>query len=189
VRDKPVDLWFGYTQQSFWQAANRETSSFFRASNYQPELMAIVPVDWKLLGMRARFVNFGISHESNGQISTVSRSWNRAYVQLGLERDNFALLARTWKRIHTSSKDDNPDIIDYMGKGDLEGVYRWNGHELSLLTRYNFDTGHGAARLGWTFPLASNLKGYVQLFSGYGQSLIDYNNYQRSAGLGVLIAY
>ncbi|MGV3653108.1 MAG: phospholipase A, partial [Noviherbaspirillum sp.] len=47
----------------------------------------------------------------------------------------------------------------------------------------------GAAQLSWAFPLASRLMGYVQVFSGYGQSLIDYNYYQRSIGLGVMVAY
>jgi phospholipase A1 len=188
--NKPVDLWFGYTQHSFWQASNRQASSPFRETNYQPELMAVVPVNFELLGLRARFVNFGLVHQSNGQASTLSRSWNRLYAQVGLQRGDFILLARIWKRINESTReDDNPDIINYMGRGDLEGTYRWNGHEFSLLTRYNFHTEKGAAQLSWAFPIASNLKGYVQFFSGYGQSLIDYNYSQRTVGLGILVSY
>ena len=190
VMDKPLDLWFGYTQQSFWQASNQEASSPFRETNYQPEVMAVFPVDFKLLGLRARFVNFGFVHQSNGQTSTLSRSWNRWYAQAGLERGNFTLLARIWKRVKESREDDdNPDIMDYMGHGDLVGSYRYNGHIFSLLTRYNFHTDKGAAQIGWAFPLASNLKGYLQFFSGYGHSLIDYNYSQQSIGMGVLVAY
>jgi phospholipase A1 len=44
-------------------------------------------------------------------------------------------------------------------------------------------------QLGWAFPLQSNLKGYLRLFSGYGYSLIDYNTYQRVVGLGVQINF
>jgi len=84
--DKPVDLWFGYTQNSFWQAVNHEASSPFHETNYQPELMAVTPLHFSVLGMNARFLNLGLVHQSNGQASTLSRSWNRVYAQVGLER-------------------------------------------------------------------------------------------------------
>jgi len=187
---KPVDLWFGYTQNSFWQAINREASSPFRESNYQPELMAVFPLKFNLLGLHARFINLGLVHQSNGQASTLSRSWNRVYAQLGMEKDDVTLVGRWWRRLKESaSEDDNPDIVDYMGRGDLSVTYRWRGQEFSLLTRYNFQTHKGAAQLGWTFPIAGQLKGYVQLFSGYGQSLIDYNHSQKVLGLGILVSY
>lgn len=184
------DLWVGYTQESFWQAGNHRASSPFRESNYQPEVMLVTPVDFRFLGMRARFVNLGFSHQSNGQSSTLSRSWNRLYAQAGLEKGKFTLLARAWKRVDEEPlEDDNPDINDYMGYGDIVGTYRSNGHELSLLVRRNFRTDRGAIQAGWAFPLASHLKGYVQLFSGYGQSLIDYNYHQNTIGFGFLVSY
>jgi phospholipase A1 len=188
--DAPVDLWFGYTQRSFWQAANHRASSPFRETDYQPELMAVIPVDVRLPGLRMRFVNLGLLHQSNGQGSTLSRSWNRAYVQAGFERGDFTLLARAWKRFDEAREtDDNPDIVDYMGRGDLVASYRWRGQEFSLMARHNFHTGKGATQLGWHFPLAKRLNGYVQLFSGYGYTLIDYNVYQRVLGVGLSITY
>lgn len=186
----PADLWFGYTQQSFWQAGNREASSPFRETNYQPEVMAVIPLKVRLPGAQLRFVNFGVAHQSNGQSSTLSRSWNRFYVQAGLESGGFTLVGRVWQRWNEDpATDDNPDIIDYLGRGDLVGTYRWRGHEFSLLTRYNFSTDKGAAQLGWAFPIAEHLKGYVQLFSGYGHSLIDYNHSQNVLGVGLLVSY
>lgn len=186
----PVDVWFGYTQRSFWQAGNQEASSPFRETNYQPELMAVVPTNLNLLGLRLRFLNLGLEHQSNGQGSLLSRSWNRAYLQAGLEKDDFELLVRAWKRFkEDADEDNNPRITDYLGHGDIVGTYRWNGHELSLLMRHNFNTDKGAAQLGWAFPLSERLKGYVQFFSGYGYSLIDYNVSQRILGLGVKVSY
>ena len=185
--DKPVDVWFGYTQNSFWQAGNREASSPFRETNYQPELMVVTPLNFNVLGMRASMLNLGVVHQSNGQASTLSRSWNRYYAQVGLERAGFTVLGRVWKRINEAADDDNnPDIVDYMGHGDLNITYRSNGHDYRALLRRNFSTNRGAVQLSWAFPLAGHFKGYVQYFSGYGQSLIDYNYYQNVAGVGVL---
>lgn len=184
------DLWFGYTQRSFWQAYNSRASSPFRDTNYQPELMYVVPVEAAFLGMRARFLNFGLVHQSNGQAATLSRSWNRLYAQAGLERGRFNVLARVWYRLPESRvQDDNRDITDYMGHGDVVMNYRWGDHDFSALLRRNFRTDRGAVELGWAFPLHEKLKGYVQFFSGYGQSLIDYNSYQQSVGLGLLIDF
>jgi phospholipase A1 len=190
ISARHADLWFGYTQQSYWQAYNRSASRPFRETNYQPELMVVAPVDFRFLGMHARFVNLGLAHQSNGQTLNLSRSWNRLYLQTGLEKGNFTVAARLWKRVGDKGRDDdNPDITDYMGHGDIAGTYRWKGHEFSLLARHNFRTDRGATQIAWAFPLAPRLRGYMQLFAGYGQSLIDYNYFQRTIGLGVLIAY
>jgi phospholipase A1 len=189
ISRRHADLWFGYTQKSNWQAYNHKASSPFRDTNYQPELMAVVPVDFRLAGMRARFVNVGLVHESNGQAMSLSRSWNRLYAQLGMESGNLTLSARIWKRINTEgANDDNPDILDYMGHGDVDGTYRWKGHEFSVRARRNFRTGKGALQVAWAFPLTTHLKGYVQAFSGYGQSLIDYNYSQATIGAGILVS-
>jgi phospholipase A1 len=185
--DKPVDLWFGYTQNSFWQAGNHEASSPFRETNYQPELMAVTPLHFSVLGMNARFLNLGLVHQSNGQTSTLSRSWNRVYAQVGLERAGWTVLGRVWKRINeAAANDDNRDIVDYLGRGDVIVTYRSNGNDYSALLRRNFSTDRGAVQLSWAFPLAGHLKGYAHVFSGYGQSLIDYNYYQNTVGVGLL---
>ncbi len=190
VAGTPMDVWFGYTQHSFWQVTNRDASSPFRETNYQPELMVVYPLNQEILGMRLRFLNAGLVHQSNGQGGTLSRSWNRVYLQAGLEGENFTLLPRIWHRIsEDADEDDNPDITHYLGHGDLMATYYRDGHEMSVLARYNFGSGKGSARLGWAFPLTSKLKGYMQYFSGYGYSLIDYNDYQRVFGLGLQVSY
>jgi phospholipase A1 len=185
--DQPLDLWFGYTQDSFWQAGNHAASSPFRETNYQPEIMAVTPLHFSVLGMNVRYLNLGLVHQSNGQSSTLSRSWNRVYAQLGLERDGFTVVGRVWKRINEAAQDDdNPDIVDYLGRGDLTLTYRRDGNDYSTLVRRNFSTGRGAVQLSWAWPLRGHLKGYTQVFSGYGQSLIDYNYYQNVVGVGLL---
>ena len=187
---KPLDLWFGYTQNSFWQAANSKASSPFRETNYQPELMAIAPLNFDLGGVKFTHAGLGFNHQSNGQSGTLSRSWNRVYAQLGIEKDGFSATARVWKRLHESAdEDDNPDLVDYMGRGDLALAYRRDGHIYSSTLRYNTHTDRGSIQASWAFPLAGNVKGYAQAFAGYGQSLIDYNYFQRSIGVGVLATF
>jgi phospholipase A1 len=183
-----VDLWFGYTITSFWQAYNGTISSPFRETNYEPEAMLVFRTNYSLGDFRGRFINLGMVHQSNGRSETQSRSWNRVYAQFGFERDNLALLVRPWVRIpESSASDDNPDIEDYLGHGDVLAVYRKGRNAYSLLLRNNLKTtdNRGALKLNWSFPLYGRLKGYLQYFNGYGESLIDYNHRQQSFGLGI----
>ncbi len=183
-----LDLWFGYTITSFWQAYNDTISSPFRETNYEPEAMLVYRTDYSIGGFRGRFINLGFAHQSNGRGEGLSRSWNRIYAQFGFERDNLALLIRPWYRIPESDdEDDNPDIEDYLGRGDLQLVYRRGRDTYSLVLRNNFDRtdNRGSLKLNWSFPLYGRLKGYVQYFNGYGESLIDYNHSQQSLGIGV----
>ena len=185
-----TDFWFGYTQQSHWQVYNKKDSRPFRETNYEPEAMLVVPVNRNVLGLRLRFVNLGLDHQSNGRAGALSRGWNRLYQQVGLERGGFALFVRAWQRVREpGSHDDNPDIGRFMGYGDIVAVYQLRNHSFAALVRNNLrrSENHGALELDWSFRLVSNLKGYVQFFSGYGESMIDYNHRQSAIGLGVLI--
>lgn len=183
-----VDLWFGYTATSFWQAYNRSISSPFRETNYEPEAMLVFRTNYALGGWRGRLINLGFAHQSNGRGAALSRSWNRVYAQFGFERGNLSLLVRPWYRIpESAATDDNPDIQKYMGHGDLQLVYRKGENAYSLLLRNNLRSpgNRGALKLDWSFPLYGRLKGYLQYFNGYGESLIDYNFRQQSLGVGV----
>jgi phospholipase A1/A2 len=178
-------LWFAYTQQSFWQLYTPRLSRPFRETNYEPEAILTFATGnqengWKLL-------NLGLVHQSNGRSLPQSRSWNRVYAQGGWEWDRLSVLARAWYRIPESeSKDDNPDIQDYLGHGDV--MLRWqfdNDKAVSLLLRHSLHTGRGFAQLDWTSrKLVGAARIYVQGTSGYGESLIDYNFRQNTIGIG-----
>ena len=186
-----MDLWATYTQLSLWQFYNTEFSSPFRETNYEPEILLNYRTDTDILGlMRNRFIQVGLNHQSNGRGEPLSRSWNRIVANFGFERDVFNLVLKTWARIPESEdKDDNRDITSYLGYGEIWAGYIWKKWHLGLMFRNNFrfDENRSALQLEASFPLIEHLNGYVQYFTGYGESLIDYNHYTNRIGLGVVV--
>jgi phospholipase A1 len=187
----PSDIWVGYTQQSYWQVFNSELSRPFRETDFEPEVMWVVPTDYSVLGLRGRLLSFGLAHQSNGRAEPLSRSWNRVYAMIGLEREGFVLQAKVWRRLNESGDDDdNPDIVDYVGRAEFLGFYQWSGGSsttLRLRTTFKRDPGWGSAQFDWRFAFTRQLQGYFQVFSGYGESLIDYNFRKTSVGLGISV--
>jgi phospholipase A1 len=130
----------------------------------------------------------GINHQSNGRGDPLSRSWNRVIFTVGLDRENWALVLRPWWRVPDGNDDDNPDIEDYIGRGDAMLTYSKGGHEFTVLARHSLRTGdksHGAVQLDWGFPIHRSFRGHIQAFHGYGESLIDYNHKATYIGLGI----
>ena len=185
-------IYLAYTQTSFWQTAS--PSSPFRESNYEPELFAMIP--YKTTSPLKAY-RVGIVHQSNGQGGELSRSWNRIYLQGYFQYFGAFISPRVWYRIPESEKtspddtsgDDNPDIYKYLGYGDLSISYPYKKHLFSLTLRNNFSSpNRGSVQFDWTFPILNNgVFGYLQLFSGYGESLIDYNKRNDKIGLGFAI--
>jgi phospholipase A1 len=100
---------------------------------------------------------------------------------------------RPWWRIPESeSDDDNPDIADHVGRAEVVVSRYWGGdHALTLQLRHSLRGGQrsrGSGQLEWVFPMSGTLHGVLQWWSGYGESLIDYNFRQNKLGLGVTIA-
>ena len=181
------DLWLAYSQLSFWQMYNSDSSSPFRESNYEPEAYVAWALDRKVLGMTGRMFRVGFVHQSNGRGEPLSRNWNRVYAAVALERDNFALQLKPWYRL--PDDDDNPDIADYLGYGELDLYYTQGNHLFHVLWRNNLDIegNRGAIQLDWGFPIYKGLKGYVQYFNGYGESLLDYNVSNNRIGFGFML--
>ena len=191
------NLYAAYTNRSWWQTYNAERSRPFRETNHEPELFLLYDTDWKVLGMRATSLIAGVSHQSNGQGGALSRSWNRVYLSLILEKGNSVFSLKPWYRIPEQEKsapddprgDDNPDIHKYMGSAEAGFLYRKKRHSLTMMLRNNLRSDNrGAIELGWSYPLTGNMKGHLQVFDGYGESLIDYDHKTTTVGLGILLA-
>ena len=186
-----ADLWFGYTQKSDWQIYNQGSRSApFRNTDYEPEIFITQPVKSKLpFGGRLRMLGLGFSHQSNGQSRPESRSWNRVYAMAGMEWGRLTVIPRVWTRVFEKKNEDNdnPDITDYLGHGDLKLQYRLNDRQnLSATLRYSPRRGRGAVEAAYTFPIKGKLQGVVRGFHGYGESLIDYNHKQNGIGFGLM---
>ncbi|HBT97074.1 MAG TPA: phospholipase [Desulfobulbaceae bacterium] len=188
--DLPLDIYAGYTMRSFWQVYNTEHSSPFRETDHEPEAWLQLRPGWRLWGWTNSLNTIGINHQSNGQSDSLSRSWNRIFAGIVLEKGNFSLIPRAWFRLQEDrADDDNPDISDYLGHGELTLAWRHYNNTFTAMLRNNLDSGfsRGAWQLGWSFPLLSfpYFRGYIQYFGGYGESLIDYDRYVSRIGIGM----
>jgi len=187
--DGRADLWVAYTQVSFWQAFNSAESAPFRENNYEPEVGMSVHTDFPVLGLQHKLLAFGLAHQSNGRGDALSRSWNRAWVVFGMERENFALVLKPWYRLPENPQDDdNPDIEEYMGRMQVRAGYKYGDQVFSLLLHNNLRSGDNRSgyELSWSFPYSKRIKGLVQFFNGYGESLIDADLRTQRIGIGVL---
>ncbi|MGB3223069.1 MAG: phospholipase A [Desulforhopalus sp.] len=186
-----ADVYAAYTNRSFWQVYN-DNSAPFRETNHEPEGWVQFNPQWELWGFKNTANMFGIVHQSNGRGGTLSRSWNRIYANFIVERGNLALSFKPWYRIQEDEDDDdNRDITDYLGHAEIRAAYKYKEHVFSIMSRNNVESGfeNGAVELSWSFPLFGYpyLKGYVQYFTGYGESLIDYDNYVNRIGVGFAV--
>ena len=180
-------LWFAYSQQSSWQLFTGRISRPFRTTDHEPEVIYVYPNDIGLPGnWRWRMTGVGLVHQSNGQSLPLSRSWNRVYAMVAIEQGNrWQLQAKLWRRVRESNEnDDNPGIASHIGRAEFKALWNVNSdHALALTVRHSLtETARGSYRLEWLrtlgdyrFGLKSNLRLHTQVFSGYGDSLIDFN--------------
>ncbi|MDB5867826.1 MAG: phospholipase [Polaromonas sp.] len=192
-------LWFGYTQQSYWQLFTSKLSRPFRSTDHEPELIYIYPHQIALPGgWDYRLSGVGLVHQSNGQSDPLSRSWNRIYLMGAAEKvlgpeSSLRLQARLWNRVQESSgTDNNPGIENYIGRAELNGAWQINkANTLGVTLRHSMNREtRGSTRIDWmraptASPNYTGLRYHVQLFSGYGDSLLDYDKRRNVLSVGL----
>jgi phospholipase A1/A2 len=190
-----ADVWLGYTQRSIWQLWDTEDSSPFRSTDYQPEVIYVAPIpeSWGRLpgGWRWRMAQLGVAHQSNGQGKPLSRSWNRIWTGVGFDGGEIGLILRYNQRL-PESDDDNPDLVRHIGATELVVAWLPGRATASVTFRTPFDSiSRGSLQAEWSYPVdydkPAGLRVYVQLFSGYGETLLDYNHRQTSIGAGLTL--
>lgn len=183
------DLWLAYTQSSRWQVYNEAQSRPFRETNYEPEILFILPTKYNLFGLRGVYSGIGLTHQSNGRSNPLSRSWNRVIFHVGLETNGWSVILKPWIRISEDFEDDNnPNIQNYVGRAELLVAHKYKMHQISFKGRHSLNGGannRGSVQFDYAVQLYNNLKIYTQFSHGYGESLIDYNHKQTTIGIGL----
>ena len=189
--------YLAYSHKAFWQIYTE--SSPFRETNYNPEAFVVFPIFDKTSMFQVRSFKAGIAHESNGQPEShnpiytyhyqdpdnQSRSINYVYGEATLQHDTLVTAIRVRARLpEKKENDDNPDYMDYFGLGEVKFNYFARKHMFSLMLRGSLITNKGALELTHSYPLINDAYLYTKIFSGYGESLIDYNNYITKFSIG-----
>lgn len=175
-----------YTQRSFWQIY--VPSAFFRESNYNPEVFTRIPIkiDYQENGIKA--IQLGFAHMSNGRGGEEERSWNYLYTDLYFQIKPIFLDLKFWYRIK-DVQDYNPELIDYLGHGQVRIFVPYKKHIFEAKFRYSSKASL-TTEINYSYPvyLRDDLFFYVKGFSGYGESLIDYNQKIQKVGFGFSIS-
>lgn len=185
----PLDsyLFLTYTQTAFWTIY--AASSPFEEINFNPGISLGKPVynsKDRLIGMA--FLT--AQHESNGRDSIYSRSWNKISLSFHATLDD---------RIHMSIecwypfryKEDNPDLMEYMGPGELNLTYDLRPDKLSLEVmvrkglNWEWKGAAGTKLLYKPFKMRAH-RITLEWFHGYAESLINYNEFNSMIRIGFL---
>ena len=180
------DLFFGFTQRSWWQVYNDSWSRPFRETNYEPEVFVRNVLDSPYIlpfGAKLLLYDIGIAHQSNGQIQELSRSWNRVFIRMGLMLGDLGARISLWQRIpEKRTLDDNPDVYKYLGYGEIDFAYTKENFQSKLRIIPGIEKQ--GAELSLSLPWKEGLRFYTKMGYGYGLSLIDYNYNNSKIGFG-----
>lgn len=180
-------LYLFYSQKAMWNVLERSLP--FHDLNFNPGIgiSRFVIMKGNLVGK----VTMMLEHESNGRDGTASRSWNKvswageAYISPALMAH-----AKFWIPIIDGKY--NRDILNYMG------IYQAGFQAKSLDDKWvldatlvkrkgwnlNFNT---VVQLGYRINHNSNQFIMLQYYNGYGECMLDYNQYHSRIRFGLLI--
>lgn len=186
--DSNIDLNFAYTHHAWWQIYNSGWSRPFRETNYMPEVFFrhLDPTVRKFGGFDYMGFDFGYVHHSNGQIQLLSRSWDRIFGRAYFQNQGFMVFLTGWYRLpEKSDQDDNRDIYNYMGLGELEINKSFGKHTLSY--KAPLLAHHFSSDLKYSYPWKDRLRWYLSFQAGYGHSLIEYDRPTQRYGIGITL--
>jgi outer membrane phospholipase A len=198
-------FFFAYTQTSFWDLISRDPS--FYDSSYKPSLFfyytnVLQSPSKTLLTLD---LQPGAEHESNGKGGADERSLYTAYLQPTANfhlPDNFYFTLQPRARTYYLVGQNNPDIADYRGYVDLLAAFGWNDphseEKVEFSTKFTigdgwkypgtkFDLRFNLARIFWLKAFNPTIQ--IQYFTGYGQTLLQYNQPSHAIRAGLCLWY
>ena len=123
-------LWFAYSQQSYWQLFNADLSRPFRATDHEPELTYIFPVEVRLaLGLAPALRRREPEPpEQRPEPAALAQLEPRDRPRGGWSwGDKVAINASLWQRLpEDAASDDNPDIEDLVGRAEIAAAWQVN---------------------------------------------------------------
>lgn len=180
-------LYLFYTQKCMWNVF--ENSLPMRDFNFNPGIGLA-----KHLFVKNRYVGkvtLMLEHESNGRDGIESRSWNKVSLAGNVFIDpNFMVHGKIW--IPIIDGQNNQDILYYSG------IYQVGTTYTTLNKRFGFALTM-VKRKGWNFKYNTiwevnyrlfkdeNQFLFLQYYNGYGENLLDYNQYHSRLRIGLVI--
>ena len=204
-RNPFAHLYFAYTQTSFWDLISPDPS--FYDTSYKPSVFLLYPdvLDQKIGEKFHLDLQGGTEHESNGRGGTGERSLYTVYLQPTATFDlplNLKLALQPRIRDYYWVGHNNPDIADYRGYADLLGSLTWKDPQSDEKIQFatKFRIGDEGSHPGLQFDLRFNLAFVsllsnfnptiqVQYFTGYGQTLRQYNQTSHAIRAGLCLTY
>lgn len=179
-------LYLFYTQKTFWNVF--QESLPMRDMNFNPGVGLTKPFFSK-----NRYIgklSLILEHESNGRDGDASRSWNRVSLAgSAIVNDWLMVHAKYWIPIIDSGN--NRDLLHYAGLFQWgfelsSNDKRWQGGITFVKRAGKFFNWNTIAEVSWLVAKKSNVNLFAQYYNGYGENLLDYNQFHSRLRVGLV---
>ncbi|MDR3251285.1 MAG: phospholipase A [Tannerella sp.] len=179
-------LFIQFTQKTIWNIM--EKSLPMRDLNFNPGVgLGHLIIDKNKYIGKAFLM---LEHESNGKDGLLSRSWNKvSWGAHWMMSKNIDAQMKLWIPIIDS--DNNRDILQYNGIGHLGLNYRSDNDRFifGLLSTWRTKSFSFNTQWDFSFKMNNNENQYIflQYYNGYGENLLDYNQFKSILRVGFVI--
>lgn len=179
-------LFLQYTQKAFWNVFQKSLP--MRDLNFNPGIGL-----GHLIIHHNKYIGKGylmLEHESNGKDSTASRSWNRITMAAAVVlTNNIEAQFKTWIPIVDGKN--NKDLLKYNGIFQLAANYRTDNRRFNcaviLTKRKTWLSFNTQVELSYKFNNNENQYFFLQYYNGYGENLLEYNQFKSMLRIGFVI--